>query len=249
MKGLLLKDFYTIWKGGRIFLILYVFMAAVSGWSYMGIWLVMMDSQTSSTFSYDHSCNWNRFAMTMPVTRKDVVRSKFLLQLLIVCGSTLAYLVLAALVSLVLRTFEVKAFCNMLFAAWLVLWVVLLMGSVSTLLLFRFPPEYARLISILIYVIPACAFMGAGSVFMQEMTDNLATLPAEFSASVNCPDECTVVLHEGKYHQVKRMFAAVGKEVQYLKRISMGPIDLDDSLHVGECRRLTEEEINLLKNV
>ena len=188
MKGLLLKDFYTIWKGGRIFLILYVFMAAVSGvniqngWSYMGFWLVMMDSQTSSTFSYDHSCNWNRFALTMPVTRKDVVRSKFLLQLLIVCGSTLAYLVLAALVSLVLRTFEVKAFCNMLFAAWLVLWVVLLMGSVSTLLLFRFPPEYARLISILIYVIPACAFMGAGSVFMQEMTDNLATLPAEFSA-------------------------------------------------------------------
>ena len=187
MKGLLLKDFYTIWKGGRIFLILYVFMAAVSGvniqngWSYMGFWLVMMDSQTSSTFSYDHSCNWNRFALTMPVTRKDVVRSKFLLQLLIVCGSTLAYLVLAALVSLVLRTFEVKAFCNMLFAAWLVLWVVLLMGSVSTLLLFRFPPEYARLISILIYVIPACAFMGAGSVFMQEMTDNLAALPAEFS--------------------------------------------------------------------
>lgn len=56
MKGLLLKDFYTIWKGGRIFLILYVFMAAVSGvniqsgWSYMGFWLVMMDSQTSSTF-------------------------------------------------------------------------------------------------------------------------------------------------------------------------------------------------------
>ena len=45
------------------------------------------------------------------------------------------------------------------------------------------------------------------------------------------------------------MFAAVGKEVQYLKRISMGPIVLDDSLHVGECRRLTEEEINLLKNV
>ena len=56
MKGLLLKDFYTIWKGGRIFLILYVFMAAVSGvniqsgWSYMGFWLVMMDSQTSALF-------------------------------------------------------------------------------------------------------------------------------------------------------------------------------------------------------
>ena len=177
MKGLLLKDFYTIWKAGRIFIILYIFIAAVSGmnlqngWSYMGFWMVMMDAQTLSTFSYDHSCNWNRFALTMPVTRKDVVQSKFLLQLLIVFGSMLAYLVLAALVSLVLRTFEVKAFCNMLLAAWLVFWVVLLMGSVSTLL-----------ISILVYVIPACVFMGAGSIFVQEIADNPAVLPAAFSA-------------------------------------------------------------------
>ncbi len=104
------------------------------------------------------------------------------MQLLIVFGSMLAYLVLAALVSLVLRTFEVKAFCNMLLAAWLVFWVVLLMGSVSTLLLFRFPPEYVRLISILVYVIPACVFMGAGSIFVQEIADNPAVLPAAFSA-------------------------------------------------------------------
>ena len=102
MKGLLLKDFYTIWKAGRIFIILYIFIAAVSGmnlqngWSYMGFWMVMMDAQTLSTFSYDHSCNWNRFALTMPVTRKDVVQSKFLLQLLIVFGSMLAYLGRAA---------------------------------------------------------------------------------------------------------------------------------------------------------
>ena len=153
-----------------------------NGWSYMGFWMVMMDAQTLSTFSYDHSCNWNRFALTMPVTRKDVEQSKFLLQLLIVFGSMLAYLVLAALVSLVLRTFEVKVFCNMLLAAWLVFWVVLLMGSVSTLLLFRFPPEYERLSSILVYVIPACVFMGAGSIFVQEIADNPAVLPAAFSA-------------------------------------------------------------------
>lgn len=56
MKGLLLKDFYTIWKARRIFIILYIFIAAVSGmnlqngWSYMGFWMVMMDAQTLSTF-------------------------------------------------------------------------------------------------------------------------------------------------------------------------------------------------------
>ena len=135
MKGLLLKDFYTIWKvRTNFYYSVHLYRSRFRHESperlvLHGFWMVMMDAQTLSTFSYDHSCNWNRFALTMPVTRKDVVQSKFLLQLLIVFGSMLAYLVLAALVSLVLRTFEVKAFCNMLLAAWLVFWVVLLMAA------------------------------------------------------------------------------------------------------------------------
>lgn len=58
-----------------------------------------------------------------------------------------------------------------------------------------------------------------------------------------------VTLHEGKFHQVKRMFQAVNKTVTYLKRISMGPLTLDNSLALGECRPLTEEELQALKNV
>lgn len=56
-----------------------------------------------------------------------------------------------------------------------------------------------------------------------------------------------LTIHEGKFHQVKRMFEAVGTEVTYLKRLSMGPLALDTALKPGEYRRLTEEEINLLK--
>ncbi|CAM4234666.1 pseudouridine synthase [Lederbergia lenta] len=56
-----------------------------------------------------------------------------------------------------------------------------------------------------------------------------------------------LTITEGKFHQVKRMFEAVGKKVIYLKRISMGPLKLDDSLSLGEYRELSEEEINLLK--
>ncbi len=56
-----------------------------------------------------------------------------------------------------------------------------------------------------------------------------------------------VTIREGKYHQVKRMFAALGMEVVYLKRISMGPIVLDAQLAPGEGRQLTEEEITALK--
>ena len=56
-----------------------------------------------------------------------------------------------------------------------------------------------------------------------------------------------VTIHEGKFHQVKRMFEAVGSEVLYLKRLSMGTLVLDESLAPGAYRRLTEQEIQMLK--
>lgn len=56
-----------------------------------------------------------------------------------------------------------------------------------------------------------------------------------------------VEIHEGKFHQVKRMFQAVGHEVKQLKRIAMGPIQLDDALAEGEVRELNAAEIEALK--
>lgn len=56
-----------------------------------------------------------------------------------------------------------------------------------------------------------------------------------------------VTIQEGKFHQVKRMFHAVGKEVLYLKRVRMNELKLDESLPLGEYRRLTEEELELLQ--
>jgi 16S rRNA pseudouridine516 synthase len=56
------------------------------------------------------------------------------------------------------------------------------------------------------------------------------------------PNEVMVTIREGKLHQIKRMFAAVGREVVYLKRLSMGPLHLDERLPAGAYRRLTEEE-------
>ncbi|MES9685029.1 16S rRNA pseudouridine(516) synthase [Bacillus sp. AFS001701] len=61
--------------------------------------------------------------------------------------------------------------------------------------------------------------------------------------------EIELVIMEGKFHQVKRMFEAVGKKVTYLKRLEMGPLKLDEDLELGEYRELTDEEIDLLKSV
>ena len=63
-------------------------------------------------------------------------------------------------------------------------------------------------------------------------------------------DESTALLtiYEGKYHQVKRMFAAVGNKIAYLKRVSMGELKLDPKLELGEYRMLSEEEIASLRS-
>lgn len=56
-----------------------------------------------------------------------------------------------------------------------------------------------------------------------------------------------LTLYEGRYHQVKRMVAAAGSHVLYLKRIRMGSLELDANLLPGECRQLSGEEIALLR--
>lgn len=77
--------------------------------------------------------------------------------------------------------------------------------------------------------------------------DGLECLPAGLEV---LPDRvCIVTLREGKFHQVKRMLAARGAPVLYLKRLSMGPLTLDDSLAAGAYRLLRAEEISALYRV
>ena len=61
------------------------------------------------------------------------------------------------------------------------------------------------------------------------------------------PSLAEVVIAEGKFHQVKRMFAAVGHEVQELHRCAFGPLELDPALQEGQWRELTAEELQALR--
>ena len=83
-----------------------------------------------------------------------------------------------------------------------------------------------------------------------DIGDEKLTLPAELkllssavSEDGSVVSEIELTVREGRFHQVKRMFQAVGKEVVYLKRIRMGNLLLDEALKPGEYRRLTEEEV------
>jgi pseudouridine synthase len=81
------------------------------------------------------------------------------------------------------------------------------------------------------------------------LDDGYKCLPAklEITSAGEDGSEVYITIQEGKFHQVKRMFEAVGKTVVYLKRIKMGALDLDETLEEGEYRELTEEELSSLK--
>ncbi|WP_101875362.1 pseudouridine synthase [Lachnoclostridium edouardi] len=76
------------------------------------------------------------------------------------------------------------------------------------------------------------------------LEDGVKTMPSHIIVNGN---QARLTIKEGKFHQVKRMFQAVGCQVTYLKRLSMGSLTLDENLKPGEYRPLTNEEIESLK--
>ena len=82
-----------------------------------------------------------------------------------------------------------------------------------------------------------------------ELDDGYVTKPGKLVILKSAEQsEIELTIQEGKFHQVKRMFEAVGKRVTYLKRLSMGSLKLDESLDLGEYRELTPEELASLQN-
>lgn len=93
-----------------------------------------------------------------------------------------------------------------------------------------------------------CANMEQGL----DIGDEEKTMPAVLIyKGEHCDSEFCyeLTIREGRFHQVKRMFEQCGSKVIYLKRLSMGPLKLDDNLECGEFRRLSEAEISALKSL
>ncbi|MFK8792836.1 pseudouridine synthase [Planococcus plakortidis] len=86
--------------------------------------------------------------------------------------------------------------------------------------------------------------------FKQGVTldDGYETKPAQLCILNSAEEsEIELTITEGKFHQVKRMFESVNKRVVFLKRLSMGTLELDETLELGKYRELTEDELTKLK--
>lgn len=86
-----------------------------------------------------------------------------------------------------------------------------------------------------------------------QLDDGYEAMPAELTVlhyeetEEGVISSISLIIHEGKFHQVKRMFQAVGKRVVYLKRVAMGDLKLDTELPIGRYRELTADELACLR--
>ena len=80
-----------------------------------------------------------------------------------------------------------------------------------------------------------------------ELKDGTLCLEAQVRPIDGDEPVAEIKICEGKYHQVKRMFAALGNKVVFLKRVKMGELSLDENLKEGQCRELTDEELQLIE--
>ena len=97
MKGLLLKDWYVIFKQGKVmflFVLLYLILGALEENTFFGAFAVLFLSLLPITvMGFDERSKWDRFAVTLPVTRKQLVLEKYLFSLIALGAGTALYLV------------------------------------------------------------------------------------------------------------------------------------------------------------
>jgi ABC-2 type transport system permease protein len=159
MIGLLLKDFYTLKQYTRSILIMLVFFALISvGMDnstsfFQGMFVMLFMTMTISSFSYDNLAKWDRYALSLPVTKSTVVASKYLLAIIMsMFGSAIAFL--ATSIMLIFRPVEGFGIREHLLVTYGVIMVAIFFASILLPLIYKFGVEKSRLFLIAIFAVP-----------------------------------------------------------------------------------------------
>lgn len=157
MKSLILKDLYNISHNSKAMILILIIMGAffipMNGpVSYVAISTLLCSMMVVTTFSFDDTVKWNRYALVMPVTRKDIVISKYIVLLLF----SLSGLVIGIIVSFGAEIFTHNIIViETLLSGLASLGIALIFGSIIIPLLFKYGAEKARMLMILCFLIPA----------------------------------------------------------------------------------------------
>jgi hypothetical protein len=172
VKGLIIKDFLVLKKTGRVFLMLlglYLVMSIFMNTD-MGTLMVFICGMLSiSTFAYDEQAKWDGYALTMPISKRDLVRAKYVLAIILSFIGAVAGVVLSAASNLDAPFID---WSGILIASGIALCASYLFNSLALPLLYKFGAEKSRVILLACYAVPLIGV----SLVMNELEKSSGTL-------------------------------------------------------------------------
>jgi hypothetical protein len=162
MMGLLLKDLYVLKKYAKQVAFSLLFFLAFSVYlkspAYLvGMIVMMTTSMVITSMSYDEAVKWNKYALTMPLIKKDIVQSKYLLLLLVTLAGTVVSGVAGLIVAVAMKWGD---YMGIVIAAGVVLLIAITLFSILLPIIIKYGVEKARLIMVAIFVAPTFLIMG-----------------------------------------------------------------------------------------
>ncbi len=160
MIGLMMKDFVNLKKNIKIFALvtlLYGFMAFTSEDAsfFSSIFTMLIAILTLSTYSYDEIAKWDVYALTMPVSREDIVRGKYAIMISLTLIGSAVSTVFTVILNFVLKNRELTAGVT---SSWIGAAIIVLFYSISLPFITKLGVEKARMIFFAIYIIPFVIF-------------------------------------------------------------------------------------------
>lgn len=183
MKSLILKDLYNIGHNAKsmFFMLLvfaFIFIPFSGPQAYIIASGILCSMMIITTFSFDDSSKWMKYAMVTPVTKKDLVAGKFIVLLIFSAIGAVSGLVIGSVGGIIVHKVDYSNISNiliMLFITIVSLVIAEIIGSVSIPLLFKFGAEKARMLSLVALIIPAAICFGVYELllfFGVSFTDN-----------------------------------------------------------------------------
>jgi ABC-2 type transport system permease protein len=173
MKSLIIKDFYNIGHNAKsmIFILLVLSFGLIPSSGTEGYIImsgILCSMMIITTFSFDDQSKWLKYAMVMPVTKKDIVISKFIVLLIFSAIGAVTGLVIGAIGGTILHKgvfSSVNGMLSLLYTGALSLVISVFAGSMSIPLLLKFGAEKARILMLVSCLIPASIFFGIYKLF------------------------------------------------------------------------------------
>lgn len=170
MIGLLLKDIYVLKKYLKQIGFTFIFFMAFtvylkSPYYLIGMMVMMSTMMIITSMSYDEQVKWDKYALTMPLVRKDIVLSKYLLLILSAAVGTVFSTVIGCIVAAVMK---LGGYGSIFLAAGIIFLIAITIFSILIPILFKFGVEKARIIMLVVFAIPF--FLVGGTVkLLQQM--------------------------------------------------------------------------------